>query len=272
MVRGGFFMEGLNSPVVLVTGASRGLGRGIAVELAGAGYSVAINYAGNVAAAQECLNLCRAAAKSGTQHFETFQADIGDPEQRKRLVEEVFGSFGWLDALVNNAGIGPRVRSDILEATEESFAELIRVNLQGPYFLTQAIASRWLGEKKPSSIHSGYKIVFVTSISAEAASVGRGEYCVSKAGLSMAARLWAARLADSAIQVYEVRPGIMETDMTSGVKGKYDALIAQGLVPQNRWGNPLDTGKAVRSLVDGDFAFSTGSVIHVDGGFRLRRL
>jgi len=265
-------MEYPGNPVVLVTGASRGLGRGIALELAGAGYSVAINYAGNKAAAEECRNLCVAAAKSDTQRFQIFQADIGDTVQRKRLADEVFDSFGCLDALVNNAGMGPRVRADILEAGEESFSELMRVNLQGPYFLTQAVAARWLKTKGPSAIQTGRKIIFISSISAETASVGRGEYCVSKAGLSMAARLWATRLADSNIQVYEVRPGIMETDMTSGVKGKYDALIAQGLVPQNRWGNPLDTGKAVRSLIGGDFAFSTGSVIHVDGGFHLPRL
>jgi NAD(P)-dependent dehydrogenase (short-subunit alcohol dehydrogenase family) len=259
-------------PTALVTGSSRGLGRGIARELAAAGFSVAINYAGNMKAAEESRDLCRKAAVSNEQEFEIFQADIGSKEQRDRLADDVFGRFGRLDALVNNAGIGPRVRADILEATEESFAELLRINLQGPYFLTQKIARRWVDSGTPSALASGYKVVFVTSISAATASVARGEYCVSKAGLAMASRLWSVRLAEKGIQVYEVRPGIMETDMTSGVKGKYDALIAQGIVPQNRWGTPEDVGKAVRALLAGDFAFSTGSVIYTDGGFHLSRL
>jgi len=138
--------------------------------------------------------------------------------------------------------------------------------------MTQAVARRWLAGDSNSALPEGYKVVFVTSISAATASTGRGEYCVSKAGLSMAAQLWAARLAGSGIQVYELRPGIMETDMTKGVKGKYDALIGEGAVPQGRWGYPEDVGKAVRSLLEGDFAFSTGSVIHVDGGFHISRL
>lgn len=265
-------MPDTNIPVALITGASRGLGRGAALELARAGFSVAINYAGNLEAAGECRDLCRKAAPSKNQRFEIFQADIGVREQRDRLADEVFEAFGSVDALVNNAGMGPRVRADILEAAEESFEELLRVNLQGPYFLTQRIARRWVESDLPSAIPSGRKIVFVTSISAVVASTGRGEYCVSKAGLAMTSRLWAVRLAEKGICVYELRPGIMETDMTSGVKGKYDALIAQGIVPQNRWGTPEDVGKAVRSLVAGDFAFSTGSVIYSDGGFHLPRL
>lgn len=260
------------SPVALVTGASRGLGRGIALELAKAGFSVAINYAGNQKAAEESRDLCEKAAPSKEQRFQIFQADIGNRQQRLRLPEAVFEYFGSLDALVNNAGMGPRVRADILEATEESFEELLRVNLQGPYFLTQGVARRWVESNKPSVIPTGYKVVFVTSISAATASTGRGEYCVSKAGLAMAAMLWSVRLAEKGIQVYEVRPGIMATDMTSGVKGKYDELIAQGLVPQNRWGTPEDVGKAVKALLTGDFAFSTGSVVYTDGGFHLSRL
>ena len=168
--------------------------------------------------------------------------------------------------------MGPRVRADILDASEASFEEVVRTNLQGPYFLTQAVARRWLSDRAPSALSQGFKIVFITSISAVTASVGRGEYCVSKAGLSMAAQLWAARLAGSGIQVYELRPGIMETDMTKGVKGKYDAMIEQGVVPQGRWGYPDDVGKAVRSLLEGDFAFSTGNIFNVDGGFHISRL
>ncbi|MDR2181641.1 MAG: 3-ketoacyl-ACP reductase, partial [Treponema sp.] len=256
----------------LVTGAGRGLGRGAALELAKAGFSVAINYAGNKDAAEECLQLCGEAAVHEKQKFEIFQADIGSRSERERLAGDVFAAFGQIDALVNNAGMSPRVRGDILEASEESFEELMRVNLQGPYFLTQAIARRWLASKEPSAIPSGRKVVFVTSISASVASTGRGEYCVSKAGLSMAAMLWAVRLAEYGIAVYEIRPGIMATDMTSGVKAKYDALIAGGGIPQNRWGTPEDLGKAVRALLAGDFAYSTGSLLYTDGGFHLSRL
>jgi NAD(P)-dependent dehydrogenase (short-subunit alcohol dehydrogenase family) len=259
-------------PAVLVTGSSRGLGRGAAIELAKGGYSVAIHFAENESAARESLALCAAAAVSGAQRFGMFRCDISDAAQREKLVEDVCSQFGGLDALVNNAGMAPRQRRDIVDAAEESFEEVLRTNLQGPYFLTQAVARRWLGERRPSRIASGRKIVFVTSISAETASTGRGEYCISKAGLSMAARLWAARLADSGMQVYELRPGIMETDMTSAVKDKYDALIGGGVVPQRRWGLPEDVGKAVRSLLDGDFPFSTGTVIGIDGGFHLSRL
>ena len=259
-------------PVALVTGSSRGLGRGIAVELASHAFSVAIHYSGNEEAAKETLLLCQASAVSKTQRFQVFRCDVSDAAQRSALVEEVFSAFGSLDALVNNAGMGPRVRADILDASEASFEEVVRTNLQGPYFLTQGVARRWLASGAPSALPQGYKIVFVTSISAVTASVGRGEYCVSKAGLSMAAQLWAARLAGSGIQVYELRPGIMETDMTKGVKGKYDAMIEQGVVPQGRWGYPDDVGKAVRSLLEGDFAFSTGNVFNVDGGFHISRL
>ena len=259
-------------PVALVTGAGRGLGRGAAVELAKAGFSVAIGYAGNRTAAEECRKICAAAAAAAGQRFEIFAADIGQKEDRGRLVEDVFAAFGDVDALVNNAGMAPRARADILEAGEESFEELMRVNLQGPYFLTQAVAKKWVNEGRPCALPTGRKIVFVTSISAAVASTSRGEYCVSKAGLSMAAMLWAARLAESGIAVYELRPGIMATDMTSAVKAKYDALIAQGGIPQNRWGNPEDVGKAVRALLAGDFAYSTGSVITVDGGIHIARL
>lgn len=264
------------APTALVTGSSRGLGRGVALELAAKGFSVAVHYSGNAEAAQETVALCREAAQAdgvpGMPVYKAFQCDLSDAAQRERLVAEVFETFGSVDALVNNAGMGPRVRADILEATEASFEEVMRTNLQGPYFLTQAVARRWLSEGKPSILPHGRKVVFVTSISSDTVSVARGEYCISKAGLSMAVQLWAARLAAHDIQVYELRPGIMETDMTKGVKGKYDAMIAQGVVPQMRWGYPGDVGRAVRSLLDGDFAFSTGSVIHIDGGFHISRL
>ncbi len=258
-------------PVALVTGASRGLGRGIAIELAKAGWSVGINYAGNRDAAEECASLCRAAAGDGAQRFVPLQADIADRAQRETLVQRCLSELGRIDALVNNAGIAPSVRADIAEAGEESFDRLVATNLKGPYFLTQAVAKHWLAAK-PAPAARHLSIVFVTSISVHTASIARGDYCISKAGVAMAAQLWATRLAGDGINVYEVRPGIMKTDMTSGVSAKYDALIAGGLVPQARWGTPEDVGLAVQALVAGAFPFSTGAVIDVDGGFQIRRL
>jgi 3-oxoacyl-[acyl-carrier protein] reductase len=260
------------TPVILVTGSGRGLGRGIAVQLAAEGCSVAINYAGNHAAAQETAALCRNAAKGTGQEFVPLQADIRLKADRGRLLADTLSKFGRIDALVNNAGIAPRVRADITEATEESFEELMGVNLQGPYFLTQAVARHWLANTSGAALPTGRKIIFITSISADTASVNRGEYCISKAGLAMAAQLWAARLAADNIQVIEVRPGIMATDMTAGAKAKYDTLLADGLVPQRRWGTPEDVGLAVSSIIAGHFPFSTGAVIAVDGGFHIRRL
>lgn len=260
------------APVILVTGASRGLGRGVAISLAQSGYSVAINYAGNKAAAEECAALCKDVQQSENQQFLPVQADISSKADRDAMVQTVISEMGRIDGLVNNAGIAPKERADITEASEESFEQLIATNLQGPYFLTQAVSNYWLNEKPEPLLESGFKVVFVTSISVHTASVNRGDYCISKAGVAMAVQLWASRLANENIQVYEIRPGIMKTDMTSGVTSKYDALIADGLVPQQRWGTPEDVGLAVRSLCDGDFPFSTGAVIDVDGGFQLRRL
>ncbi|MEK7413159.1 MAG: 3-ketoacyl-ACP reductase [Planctomycetota bacterium] len=258
-------------PVALVTGASRGLGRGVAVELARAGWSVGINYAGNRAAAEECAELCAKAARNPAQRFVPLQADIADSKQRQALVDGCLRELGRIDSLVNNAGIAPSVRADITEASEESFDRLVSTNTKGPYFLTQAVAQHWL-KTKPTPAAKHLSVIFVTSISVHTASVARGDYCISKAGVAMAAQLWSTRLAADGIPVYEVRPGIMKTDMTSGVSAKYDALIAQGLVPQARWGTPEDVGLAVCALAGGNFPFSTGAVIDVDGGFQLRRL
>jgi 3-oxoacyl-[acyl-carrier protein] reductase len=259
-------------PGVLVTGASRGIGRGIALSLAEEGFSVAINYARNREAAEETALLCKERSGLKDQVFSIVQGDISRKEDRETMVAETHANLGSLDALVNNAGIAPKVRADITEATEESFEEVLKTNLQGPYFLTQAVVNRWLISGIESRIASGYKIVFVTSISAETASIGRGEYCLSKAGLAMAVKLWAVRTAKEGIQVYEVRPGITATDMTSGVKEKYDRLIEEGLVPQKRWGIPEDIGEGVSSLLKGNFPFSTGTVFSVDGGFHISRL
>src|SRR6185295_18615686 len=199
-----------------------------------------------------------------------FRADVSSREERERLVAQVRSAFGRLHLLVNNAGVAPNERADILDAGEESFDRLVGTNLKGPYFLTQAVARFMLEQAK----QPGYEgaIVFVTSVSAEAASPNRGDYCVSKAGLSMAARLFAVRLSASGIPVYEIRPGIVHTDMTANVADTYDRRIADGLVQQGRWGEPEDVGRIVASLARGDLAYSTGAVITVDGGFSIPRL
>jgi len=253
----------------LVTGASRGIGRGIAIELARAGCRIAINYAGNAEAAAEALALVKAAGSDGF----TLQGDVSVAADRARMVAEVVKKFGRIDLLVNNAGVAPNVRADILEAGEESFDRLIGINLKGPYFLTQ-LAARYMIDRLAGGIPEpgAMNVVTVTSMSAYTASVNRGDYCITKAGLSMHTKLWAARLAEYGIGVFEVQPGIIETDMTAPVKGRYDAMFAGGLTPIARWGTPEDVGKAVASIAAGHFPYSTGMVIDVDGGFRLRRL
>ena len=198
------------------------------------------------------------------------QGDVGDTASRARLVAEVIATLGMPAALVNNAGRAPRVRADLIDASEESFEEVIRTNLQGPYFLAQAVAREMIARGGRSTSRGG--IVFITSVSAEMASPNRGEYCVSKAGLAMAAKLFAAHLAPHGIPVYEVRPGVIATDMTSGVKDKYDQCIAEGLIPDARWGTPDDVGRAVAALLRGDVPYSTGTVLHIDGGLTIPRL
>lgn len=259
-------------PVVIVTGGSRGLGRGIALRLAELGFSVAVNFAGNAVAAAETAALCAAKASVPGQKFIPIRADIASETDRVSLVRETLKLFGRIDALVNNAGIGPRIRADVTEATPEIFREVIATNLEGPYFLTQAVANYWLKEKPAPLLRRGFTVIFNSSISALTASLNRGEYCISKAGLSMGAQLWALRLAGEGIQVFELRPGIMATDMTAGVKEKYDAMIAAGTVPMRRWGVPEDVGLAVGSILAGDFPYSTGEIIYLDGGLHLPRL
>jgi NAD(P)-dependent dehydrogenase (short-subunit alcohol dehydrogenase family) len=254
-------------PVSLVTGAGRGIGRGIAVELARLGHALVINYAGNARAADECLQLVRGAGGDGI----TVQADVSAPSDRDRLVSATLDAFGRIDLLVNNAGIAPSVRADILEASEESFDQLVAVNLKGPYFLTQRIAHQMIRQVESGGT-APPQIVTVSSISAYTASVNRGDYCISKAGLGMMTALWAARLAEYGIRVYEIRPGVIATDMTGGVREKYDRMIEQGAWPIRRWGEPVDIGRAVAAIARGDFPFSTGEVFNVDGGFHLRTL
>lgn len=258
--------------VALVTGASRGLGRGVAIALAKLGTSVAIHYASNRSAAEETVTLCQQIAPSPDQRFIPVAGNIGTDTGRHQLYQETLTAFGRIDALVNNAGIAPRVRADITEATEDIFDEVLGVNLKGPYFLTQLVANHWLENPGKSLLPDGYKLLFISSLSATVPSLNRGDYCISKAGLAMVTQLWANRLASNGISVIELRPGIMATDMTSGVKEKYDNLIANGLVPQGRWGTPDDLGRAVSSILAGHFPFSTGDVINIDGGFHLRSL
>lgn len=242
-------------PVAIVTGASRGIGRGIALELSKT-HAVIATYKGRRDAAESLQ------AESGA---EIFQADISSARDREKLIQLARERFGKLDLLVNNAGMAPRVRCDLLEATEDSFDELIGTNLKGPHFLTQ-LAARVMIEQ------SGGRIVFVTSISSYTASVNRGEYCISKAGLSMSVALWASRLAAAGIPVFEIRPGIIRTDMISAVESVYEEKIAGGLLPQRRMGEPADIARAVRAIADGQLDYSTGQVLNVDGGFHLRSL
>ncbi len=251
----------------LITGGARGIGLGIARRLCREGYDLALC---GVRPRQDVEPVLRELEDGGSRAC-YFQADVGDPASRLNLVSGVREALGRLNVLVNNAGVAPIERRDILEATEESFERVIRTNLRGPYFLTQAVA-RWMIEQKKAIPGFSGCVVNVSSVSATAASTNRGEYCISKAGVAMATSLWAARLAEFDIPVYEVRPGIIETDMTAGVREKYDALLRQGMLPQARWGTPDDVGKAVAMLVRGDLPYSTGQVLQVDGGFSIRRL
>ena len=242
-------------PVALVTGASRGIGRAIAVELARTHRVLATYRVG------------RDSAESLRQETgaEILQSNIASAADRAELIAFARQRMGRLDLLVNNAGMAPLERRDILEAGEESFDALIATNLKGPYFLTQ-LAARWMLEQGAG------RIVFVTSVSAYAASLNRGEYCVSKAGLSMAAALWAARLAPHGVGVFEIRPGVIRTDMIAKVEKRYEERIAAGLLPQARMGQPADVARAVRAIADGLLDYSAGQVLNVDGGFHLRTL
>ena len=254
----------------LITGASRGIGRGIAVELARAGARVAINYAGNAAAAEEALRLVQSAGGDGF----VVQGDVSNATDRERMVGETLRRFGRIDLLVNNAGVAPQVRADLLEAGEESFDRLYAINLKGPFFLTQRVAKQMLQQECDAEGFRG-RIVNITSISVYTASINRGDYCMVKAGLAMMTKLFADRLAHDGINVYEIRPGVIATDMTAGVQSKYDKLILhdeRGITPIRRWGKPEDIGRAVRAIAEDRFPFSTGAVFDVDGGFHLHRL
>jgi 3-oxoacyl-[acyl-carrier protein] reductase len=253
--------------VALITGAGRGIGLGIAKALAAEGCEIVVGDIHPEEVVAEAMDEVRGLGAEVLYCI----ADVSDPEARAGMLDVIREKFGRLDVLVNNAGVAPKVRADILEATEESYDWVMGINLKGPYFLTQAVANWMIEQQKENESFQGC-IVNISSISATVASPSRGEYCISKAGVSMATQLWAARLGEFGIPVYEVRPGVIKTPMTEVVTAKYDKLIAEGLTIQPRWGFPEDVGKAVAMLVRGDLPYSTGQVIMVDGGMMVQRL
>ena len=254
--------------VAIVTGSSRGIGRGIVLALAERSWDVVINYKGNRQAAQGTQE----AVKAHQAHSLVIQGDVAKADDRDRIVQEAIEEFGRIDLLVNNAGMGPRQRVDMLEVSEASYDEVMTTNLKGPFFLTQRVANEMIRLLKEQTISSP-KIVNIGSISAYTSSPARAEYCISKAGVGMMTLLFADRLAEYGINVYELRPGIIETDLTSVVKDKYDRLILEeGITPIRRWGQPEDIGNAVIAIAEGLLPFSTGEIINVDGGFHISRL
>jgi len=273
----------MSSKTAIVTGGSRGIGRGIAVALAAESWNVVINYNSNSEAADEAAGLVKDAGGDAL----TVQANIASTDDHKKLLDAALANFGPVTSLVNNAGVAPKVRADVLTMSEESYDFVMDTNLKGPYLLTQLVANHMVAEigdrstqiagspELPSPNSDFRSIINIGSISAYTASVNRGEYCLSKAGMGMMTALYAARLAEHGINVYEVRPGVIATDMTGAVKEKYDKLILEderGIAPIRRWGKPEDIGKAVAAIARGDLPFSTGEVINVDGGFHLKTL
>lgn len=257
----------MNKPVALVTGGGRGIGRGIAKKLADLGFDMAID---DIFGHDAVIDTLKDIESRGVRaHY--INADISVHQDRERIVREMKSTYKRLDVLVNNAGVAPKQRLDILQATEESFDRVLQINLKGPYFLTQLVAN-WMIEQKKSHPERRCFIINIASLSSYASSPSRGEYCISKAGVSMMTKLYADRLAEFDIPVHEIRPGIIATEMTAVVKEKYDKLIAEGLLPIKRWGYPEDIAKTVAAIVQGYFPYSTGEVINVDGGFNLDRL
>jgi NAD(P)-dependent dehydrogenase (short-subunit alcohol dehydrogenase family) len=254
-------------PAALVTGASRGIGRAIAVELAARGYAVLVNYATRPDAANEVVAEIAAAGGRAV----AVQGDVGRADDRQLLVERTLGEFGRLDVLVNNAGITSVGRHDLLEATEESWDQVFDTNLKGPFFLSQLAAKAMIQAIGDARIGGG-KIINISSVSAYAVSTNRGDYCLTKAALRMMTWLFAERLAAERIGVFEICPGVIASDMTAPVQEKYDRLIAEGLWPIRRWGQPEDVARAVAAIVGDYFPFSTGECFNVDGGFHMRRL
>lgn len=259
--------SGSSIPVALITGASRGIGRGIALRLSQEGYAVVVNY---LASRDKAEQVVAELNKAGGRAL-AVQANVAIAADRQRLIDQTLEAFGRLDVLVNNAGITSPGRRDILEATEEAWDEVFGTNLKGPFFLAQRAAREMLRLIEAKTIQRG-TIVNISSISALATSVNRADYCIAKSAVQMMTWLFADRLAENGIRVFEVCPGVIASDMTEPVKQKYDELIAQGLSPIRRWGEPEDVASAVAALVRGDFPFCTGERIHIDGGFHIRRL
>jgi len=255
------------SRVALITGGSRGIGLGIAQQLAAEGWNLAINGMREQSQVEDVLASLR---QTGAETIYC-RGDVGQAADRQSIVDKIRDHFSALHLLVNNAGITSPGRQDILDATEESYDRVMAVNLKGAFFLTQLVARAMVQQHKENSDFSG-SIINISSVSGEIASVNRGDYCISWAGLGMATKLWAARLAEFGVSVYEVRPGIIRTDMTAGVTEKYDKLLADGLAIESRWGTPADVGRAVATLARGELTYTTGNVIYVDGGLSLRRL
>ena len=260
-------MSQAGAKVAFVTGGTRGIGLGIARALGASGFKLALNGRRSPRDVAPVIDQLHAEGADAIY----CQGDVGNLDEHDPMLRHVRGTFGRLDVLVNNAGVAPEVRADILDASPDSFDRLVRINLKGPYFLTQS-AARWMVEQRRADERFRGCVVFVTSVSAEVASTNRGDYCVSKAGLAMAAQLWAARLAEFGVDVYEVRPGLIATDMTAGVRQKYDAMIEGGMLLEKRWGTPQDVGSAVAVLVRGELPYATGQVIRVDGGATVKRL
>ena len=253
--------------VAIITGASRGIGKAITLAMAQSGLDVAINFASQQDSASQVQ---KEASRFGVR-AELLQADVSQTADHVRVMEWLKEKFGRLDVLINNAGVAPKIREDMLIASEESFDRLMNINLRGPYFLTQRLA-RWMVDLRKTLTDYSPQILNISSVSAYASSPNRADYCLTKAGIAMMTQLFANRLAEFGIPVFEIRPGIIQTDMTAGVKDKYDRLIADGLTPIPRWGKPEDVAKAVSAIVQGSFPFSTGEVFNVDGGFHMRRL
>lgn len=253
--------------VALVTGGTRGIGLGIAEALANEGYNLAVNGVRDYSLAAGSIEKLK---KTGNEVIYC-QGNIGNEEDRKKIIDEIQNHYGKLHVLVNNAGVAPKQRADLLEMTAESYRHVMKTNLEGPFFLTQAVANWMIHQQKQDKTFEGM-IINITSISATVVSINRGEYCMSKAGMGMMTQLFAVRLADHGIPVYEIRPGIVSTDMTSGVREKYDKLIAEGLTVQKRWGYPEDIGKIVSALISQKLPYSTGQVIMADGGLTIQRL
>lgn len=251
----------------LVTGGTRGIGLGIAQHLAQAGFSVAVNGVRPESEAGDSLQLLR--SHGGEVLY--LRGDISNAQTREGIVASLRQHWGTLEVLVNNAGVAPADRRDLLETTESSYDRVLEINLKGPFFLTQAVA-RWMVERRQAGAEGFFCIITISSISSAVASINRAEYCIAKSGLSMLTQLFATRLGPLDIPVYEVRPGVIQTDMTAAVSSKYDRLIADGLCLQSRWGQPDDVGKAVLALAQGSFPYSTGQVLLVDGGLTVQRL